>query len=288
MKSKKLTKIASLVFLIGLIANVSALTIQDVDTNPSEVAPGSVVKVEIEMENNLDEDVQDVSLVLDLSDVPLAPVTTSEDYFDEIEKDDDAVGIFNLIAEADSEAGTYKIPVELEYFINDEKETKNFVISVTINSKPELVLSTDSVLLKNQKNELDIKITNIGLSKAKLLEVQLQEEGFDILSATKVYIGDLENDDFDAVSFDVFLKSASAVSFPIILHYRDSSNKEFTEQKFVTAKVYSLEEAQALGLRQKSNTRFYVSVVICLIVLWLVYRFWKKRQKRKKAEAGRS
>ena len=51
-------------------------------------------------------------------------------------------------------------------------------------------------------------------------------------------------------------------------------------KKVFQIEVYTQEEAIALGLIQKSNTLTYVIILVVLIVVWFIYRSWRKRKKR--------
>lgn len=282
MKTKTITTIILGILLLGL-ANISALTISDVSTSPNQVAPGADIDLIIEIENNLGDKAEDIEISLDLSNVPLAPRESSEKYLDKLKDDDEESFKFSLIAEADAEAGIYKIPVTIKYTIDDEEKTektKNFTVSVNINARPDFIISAEGLFLKNQKNELEIQIINIGLSKAKLLEIELQPSGaYEILSSNRVYIGDLDSDDFDVAKFDIFLKGAGVVSFPLKLRYRDAANKQFSDSEVVSIKVYSQKEAAGLGLIEKSNVRLYFYIALGVVVVWF---FWRRHKKRKK------
>ena len=287
--------------VLQLFSLAAALKISSVDTIPNEVEPGKIIDLIIEIENNLNVDVDDVEIALILTPqvletsvlgnvmsegVPLSPQESSTKFIDEIEDDDEKNIKFSLIADADAEAGVYKIPVKLNYKIDDVAQTeKMFTVSVTINSKPNLVLSAENdngVFLKNQKNEVEIVITNTGLNKAKLLEIGIQGSGiYNVLSSQNVYIGDLESDDFDSAKFEVFLKDSGSVSLPVTLKYRDSTNREYSETEILQLRVYSTDEAIELGLIEKSRTTLYIIVVVVVIVLWFIWRKIKKRRKRK-------
>lgn len=302
MVTNKITTITAIFLVLALsITLTSALTIQNVETIPAQVEPGQKVEIKLEIKNNLADDVTDVEIGLQLNaqtiqsltgtsvipGVPLSPVESSEVYIDEIQEDDKENVKFELIADADSEAGVYKIPVVMSYLVNGgtQRTEKQFTISVTINSAPNLVLNSEGLLLKNQKNKVEILITNIGLNKAKLLEVSLvPSSDYQILSASRIYIGDLDSDDFDVASFEVFMKDKSSVTIPVTLRYRDALNKQYTEQDVVLVRVYSTDEAVELGLIQKNNTMIYAGVVVALVLIWFVWRKWRKKRKKKRAE----
>jgi len=273
--------ILNLIFGMFLISLVSGLTIRSVETIPSEVVPGDDFKVEVGIKNNLDLDIKNVGVSLNLEGIPFAPKISSEEYKGEIEEGDIEKFVFILLATGDAEAGTYKIPVSVNYEVNDESKVRNFMISVVMNALPDFILNSESLLMKNQKNELEIMITNKGLAKAKFLEVKIAEAGYDILSQDNVYIGNLDSDDFDSVKFEIFTKDAGLIIIPVTLTYRDATNKIYSESEVLQIKAYSRDEAIALGLIQKNNTLFYFIVIVFLIVVWVVYRRIKKRRKRR-------
>lgn len=300
MKSKTITLIALQILLVVALFNVaSALTIKDVTTNPSEVAPGQTVDLKITIENNLNEDVTGLTVSLNLDSqvvsgltgsttipsAPLSPVKSTEVFIGDLNSDDQDIAKFDLIADADASAGTYKIPVTISYLVDGQTQptTEKASVSVTINSKPEFVLVSEGLLLQNQKNDVDVKITNIGLTKAKLLNVELAPSTvYQTLSPTNVYLGDLDSNDFDSAKFSIYVKDSSIISLPLTLTYRDSANKPYTEDVVVSARVYSQQEAVQLGLVQRSNTGTYIVVIVVLLVLWIVYRNIKKWSKNRK------
>jgi hypothetical protein len=271
------------VFLLGIVLmnSINALTITSVLTNPKEVSPGEEFLVLINLKNNFDSNIEDVYIKAELSNLPISPVNSIEDYINEIEDGKSETGSIKLIAESDASAGIYKIPITIKYTEEGEEYTRNSVFSVIINSKPSLILNIEENLLKNQQNELGIKLTNNGLTKIKFLEVELKDSSFyEIISPSKVYIGDLDSGDFDNAEFKIYLKDNSYFSFPIFISYRDSTNKIYTETKYLSTKVYSIKEAQELGILKKSSNTFLILIVLG-VVIFLYYRFRKKRKLKK-------
>ncbi|MBU4086740.1 MAG: hypothetical protein KKB21_04155 [Nanoarchaeota archaeon] len=280
---------ASLIVLMG-VSLVSALNIEDVSVNPQGVAPGKSVEVRITLENSLEDDVSDVEVSLDLKSVPFAPERTSEAFFDEIVSDKSKDAIFKLNVNADAESGTYKIPLAVSYKIDNITKTKSTFISITINGKPKLSLASDNYLLIG-RNKLTIKITNSGIAKARFLELDvLAAGGFNLLSPSRVYIGDLNSDDFDSFSFDVYATNPGTTIVPIEVRYKDFENNDYAENFDVPVRIYSQEEALSLGLVQKSNTGAYVGLIIFVIILYIIYRKlkkWLKNRKKNNKEMGK-
>ncbi len=289
MKTKFLLIICMFLISLGFI---SAVSVTDVSTSPAEVSPGETVKVTLEIENIFDYDVYNLNVKLDLSgeNVPFAPYeSSSEKFLDELESDENEDFEFRLIVLPDTSTGIYKIPVEISYSYKEGNDTfpgnKTELISITVNSKPELKISLDdsAVLIKGRENTFSIKIINSGLSDVKFVYISINETTkLKIFSEKEQYIGDIDSDDFDSAKYNVYLEedTPNSISLPVTLKFRDSTNKEFSETKTLTLKIYSLKEAQALGLVKKPNFLPYV-ITLVLLAGYVVYRILKKRKLKK-------
>src|SRR3989304_9317305 len=112
--------LAGLFSLFLMVSLVSAVTIKSAVTSPSEIAPGEIAKITIEIENIFNSDVENVNIALDLSGaVPIAPYQgSSEESIDEIKEGDEEKFSFSIIALPEASPGIYKIPVKITYEIN--------------------------------------------------------------------------------------------------------------------------------------------------------------------------
>lgn len=270
---------------LALINSVSALTIDSVAVT-DEIKPGKSTRVTIGLENEAEEDVEDVSISLSLQDVPFAPYDSSSEYsIDLIEEDDTEFAEFQIIALNNAQAGIYKIPVIINYVQDSNDKVKNSLISIVVDSKPEIDADVeDSLLLKGKDNEFFVTITNKGLSDAKFVEVQLGEGQYDILVGDSQYIGDIDSDDFDSVKVNAYFDSkvGNIVNLPVIVSYRDDLNNEYTDNFNVNLNLYTEERAVELGLMEKQVGSGYIVGIVFIIILYLVYRRLKKRASMKK------
>jgi hypothetical protein len=277
--------ILGIIFLAFALTFVSAVTITDVSSSPAQAAPGEVVEVSINIENIHTFDIENINVRLDLSESPFAPYqSSSEQFLDELNDGDDEDFDFDIIVLPDTEPGIYKFPVEITY-------TKMGLISLTVNSQPELRVSLeDSVaLIKGKENTISLRIVNSGLANAKFLYVRVNDiSGIDVLSENEQYVGDVDSDDFDSIEYNVFIDAGTqnTVSFPVTLKYRDSTNKQFTEVKNVNLRVYSLEEAQRLGIVAKPSYTLFIGIG-AVVLIYILYRIRKSYKKRKKMKEGR-
>ena len=301
MNTQTLKSIFALTFIVALILPMAAaLNIKDVTVSPNEVEPGQSVKISLDIENELGEDLENVLVSLNLNGVtmqstiipgvPFAPYQSSTDRtIEQLDDGDEETVEFELIAEADAEAGIYKIPVKITYNLENQTApvVKESSIGVTVNAEPELQLNYDALLIKGQKTKLNLEITNAGLTKIKFLNAEINNaNGLDILSSKKVYVGDIESDDFDNVEFEVFVSknAGSTINLPVKLTYRDAINNQKTETINMLLTVYSREQALEKGLISNNNTMYYVAGAVVLIVAYIIYRKIRKARKRRKQQ----
>ncbi len=303
MKTTKILIILAAIIL-AQIYSVSALTINSVSSNPGEIQPGEKFTLDLKIENNLKEDVEEVIVSLDLNAktssvtgqvispaLPFAPYESSnEARIDKIREGEDERASFDLTAFPDAISGTYTIPVTIQYTLDNETEPEApeslGVVSVIINAKPKIDVSSEgSALIKGTNGKITIKIVNSGLGDAKFLSLGLnQVTGIQITGSNKVYIGNIDSNDFDSAEFSVFVKptASSSINVPVELIYTDSGNNKITENKTIPIKIYTAKEAVELGLVAKNNTFVIVISVIGVLVLFFIYRRARKRARNKK------
>lgn len=286
MEKKIIAAIILAICLFSIIGFASALTISSVSTSPNKVEPGKNIEVFINVENEADDKITDISIALRLDNVPFAPSdSSSEISFDEIKSDKSKEAEFELIALNDAKSGIYKIPVEIKYTEDTQLKVRNALIGITISSEPILGASIeDNLLLKGQENELTIKIVNKGLSDIKFLEVETESSTYySTLSSKNIYIGDIDSDDFDTARFRIYFRETvpSRINFPVTLVYKNTLNKEYTETFNLDLNVYSREKAIELGLLKQSYTLYYIIGIVVLIIIYIIYRKIKKSRKLK-------
>jgi hypothetical protein len=282
--NKHITVIVAILLSLSL---VSALSIVNVESNPEEIMPGETARVSIKIENTLGQDITNLNVKLDLSEMPFAPYQSSaERFLDELDQDDDETFEFEVIALASTDTGIYKVPVIMEYLDENETEqTKQGLISLVVNSEVELnIFSEDAVLIRGKENTFSIKIVNSGLSNIGFAYLEVSNViGIKFISETEQYIGDIDSNDFDSVEFKAYINpsSPSPITIPVTLKYRDATNKEFTEQKEITLNVYSLKEAQEMGLVSKPNYTAFFGIG-GIVVVFVGYKILKKRKLKKR------
>ena len=288
----KIIKIMMTVFILGLmlfstisfaLLSVSALIIDSV-TISDEIIPGKTSRISIGLDNNGDEDIEDVSVVLDLTNVPFAPFDSSSEFsINKIREDKTKFAEFEIIALNNAKSGIYKIPLIITYVEDDEKKTKNSLISIVVNSKPIIDVNVDdNLLLKGKNNDILVKVTNKGLSDAKFVEIEVGSSTyFDLLSSERQYIGDIDSDDFDSIKLKVFFNEnvPNKFNLPITIIYKDDLNIEYSEDFNINLNVYTEKRAIEFGLMDRNRTPSYIFGITLIVVLYFIYGRLKKKIK---------
>ncbi|MAG78578.1 hypothetical protein CL616_04405 [archaeon] len=225
---------------VNRIVSATSVDVQsaDVDTIPGVLEPGEIGEVKVLVENSADYTMEDVSvkLILNSTNVPFAPIGSSaEKHIRSVNPGSVEEVVFDVIALPDAEAGVYKIDLEIIYY--DElgiKYTRNDLIGLVIGGVPEFhfEVKDNTIYSKYGEGDITLNIVNVGLTKVKFLSVLLEEhDDFKILSEDHVYLGDVDPDDDEGVTFTLDVSSRDKViTLPLVMNYRDANNVEYVEE----------------------------------------------------------
>ncbi len=279
MKTKINLIISIFIFLISL-SFISAVVVDSISMG--KLYPGKTSSLTIDIKNNLEDDIQDVSLILELDNTSFTTSGGSEDSEDEIREGKTEGFNFILKAPANIKPGDYNIPYEITYTDwDDDKITKTGGFGVTVSARTELSygIELDNNIV-DEKGKISIKIINSGLGDIGFVYVKIiSVNGFEILSTDEEYVGTVSSDDFELATFDVLFKKTNA-NLNAQIKYKDFDNKQETVLAPLSVKVYSKEKALELGLIKKDNKWIY-GVIAGVIVIWFIYRKIKKKRKNR-------
>lgn len=257
-------------------------------TTPSSVEPGKVVSLLIEIENIGEVDAQDVFVKLGLEDIPFALNSgASVKSVGDLDEGDEETVTYSLTANNDVTSGTYQIPIEVIYSYeaddgNDTKivrETTEGFVSIIIAGKPSLIVNVDnSYGIIGQKGTVDIQFTNRGRGDIKFLTVNIKDIfGYDVLSNKQVYVGDVDSDDFETISFEI-MPFTDDPELEMEVQYEDFEGNKYNENYQVKLQTYTTNEARALGLIPPNNNWIFGVVVVLIIIFFIVRKLRKKRK----------
>tara|TARA_B100001971_G_C18162195_1_gene522048 strand:- start:286 stop:1128 length:843 start_codon:yes stop_codon:yes gene_type:complete len=279
MKTKINLIVSIFIFLISL-SFISAVVVDSISMG--KLYPGKTSSLTMDLKNNLEDDIQDVSLVLELDNTSFTTSGSSEDSEDEIREGKTEGFNFILKASASIKPGDYNIPYEITYTNwDDDKITKTGSFGVIVSARTELNygIELDNNIV-NEKGKISVKIINSGLGDIGFVYVKIiSVNGFEILSTDEEYVGIVSSDDFELATFDVLFKKTNA-NLNAQIKYKDFDNKQETVLVPLSVKVYSKEKALELGLIEKDNKWVY-GIIAGVIVIWFIYRKIKKKRKNR-------
>ncbi len=269
-----------------LTASSSAAGLVVSDVVVPEVSPGSEALITLEIENTFERDVEDVSFSLNMRDLPLSIVGSSESTIEEIEEDESEDLSFRIRASPTAKPGDYQIPFTLTYL--NATQPKTGTIGVRIKGNVELSTSlTTNTPVVGRSDRLGVKIINKGFADARYVTVRLIPTDFTLHSDEVVYIGDISANDFETATFDVRYTEQKPIA-TVSIEYRDFNNTLQTITLQEQLPLYTEEEAVRRGIIEKSKTPLYISGVVAVVLLWLLWRMIRRRRRLRKSMAASS
>ena len=260
-----------------------------VSVEPDRIKPGDDAAVKIILENAAESRLKDITLSLDLDDVPFSPIgSTSERKIKDIAIGGKYEVVFNIIVNPDAESKVYKVPLEIKYLDELGKEfIKNEFIGLVVDEKPnyQVNLEGSNVYSYRDSGEITLSISNTGTSEIKFLSMELlNDKKYEVISNPRVYVGNLESDDFETANFIIYSKSYWDIPLQVNLMYKDAYNREYNETMTVNLPMYSRFTARRLGLVKGDSGLFnFVLIIVLIIFAFKTYKEWKKERDIEKA-----
>ena len=260
-----------------------------VSVEPDRIKPGDDAAVKIILENAAESRLKDITLSLDLDDVPFSPIgSTSERKIKDIAIGGKYEVVFNIIVNPDAESKVYKVPLEIKYLDELGKEfIKNEFIGLVVDEKPnyQVNLEGSNVYSYRDSGEITLSISNTGTSEIKFLSMELlNDKKYEVISNPRVYVGNLESDDFETANFIIYSKSYWDIPLQVNLMYKDAYNREYNETMNVNLPMYSRFTARRLGLVKGDSGLFnFVLIIVLIFFAFKTYKEWKKERDIEKA-----
>ena len=275
------------------------LNTNEVRVNPEEVAPGEIVEVSLLLENMADSSIKDLRAELQLTqrDVLSTSVSYTELPFTPIDStnvlmakrlgpNEQKLFTFQLRVDPDTDPKVYRIPLELTYSdeIGNTTYTEEGIIAVVVAQKPDIMVSLDDseIYTPNSKGEVTIGIYNIGISKIKFSVLELLEgEGYKILSTPKLYLGNIDSDDYETADFTLYIDEENP-ELNFMLDYKDEYNKEHQDELSLILKTYSTKDAKKYGfIASNTNATVFIIILVLVIAGFIYFKKFKKKNKKR-------
>jgi hypothetical protein len=270
---------------VGLASAIS------IDADYITIYPGEQGKVSIEIDNNENFDIEEISVSITLANLPFSSIGSSEKSIDEIDEDDDDRVGFTIKASTDIKPGDYSIPYTIKYTNSDTEDDlkKEGSFGIRISSKTDLDFDVQAKgaeitsPLVGKEGRITLEVINRGLGEVKSVSVEITPEGFELLSSEKAFIGTINGDDTDSATFSVIYKSTTP-TLNAKITYKDFDNNDQVQELTLPFKVYGEKEALDLGIIKKSKSGLYITIIIILLIIWII---WRKIRKSRKNNKGR-
>ncbi|MBS3169924.1 hypothetical protein J4210_05565 [Candidatus Woesearchaeota archaeon] len=262
--------------VVGAEVAVTSFTVE-----PQTVLPGEELTLRLTLDNSADETAENILVSLDLTNVPFAPVSTSNTMvIDKIDDHDHEMVSLFVRALPTATPGIYKIPV----IVSQNNISKTSMISIEVKAKAalDLILGESKVTMVGTSGPVVLKFVNNGLMQIKFLKVTMQESPYyEVISPQSLYIGDVDVGDFETEEFTILPKGTDPI-LALTVEYRDTDNNVISQPKLLKLKVYTPEEAKLRGLvPEKSSTLSIILIVVLIIVIF----FWYQRKRKRKHAA---
>lgn len=277
---------------IKIQSRYGILNIKSARTIPEMVAPGEKAILWITLENMADYMMSNIDIKLNFTGVDIAPYgEAAQKKIGSINKRSAVDVSFGIVPLPEASGGIYKVPISLTYTdVTGKNYSESSMISIEVGSEPEIYVIVDSttihkfgiipyILFINTKRtgEIIVKVVNPGLTDLKFLDVKLEGgKGFKVMSSKKVYIGDLDSDDYETAEFRIKVGwLRREITLPLQLEYRDSSNNPYSEQVNLTLYIRS---ARELG---QSTSKTGIIILLLVVGAYLFYRYKSKKKGKK-------
>jgi hypothetical protein len=284
-------------FFIEVRSREAVLAINEIETQPKTITPGSSTKVTFTLENLAQTSLRDIKLKLEVlsavitsagvttNELPFTPIGSgNEKTLKNIDAKSSAKISFDLFTDADSASKVYKVPYVLTYLDDAGANfTRSGVVGLIVDASPDISISLDSTAIYSAgaKGAVSIKFVNKGFSDIKFLDVVLKDtQDFDILSNQEVYIGNLDSDDYETAEYNLLVSDKAKESLPLPLHvaYRDANGELFEKDLTLNVALFSGNE---LKKRSGAGGNSFVGIVIVLIIVGVGIYIYRRRKKKK-------
>ena len=167
---------------------------------------------------------------------------------------------FDIAAQSSAASGIYKVPLILT-FLDDsgEEYRRNSSVGLLIYDPPEykLAVRDTEIYQADSIGNVVASISNTGPSEIKFITVELLDsENYNVISSPFVYIGTLEVDDFQTAQFRIATEDIEPgeLGLNLRIKYKDSLNREITDQKTLAIPLYSQNQASKMGLASSGKS----------------------------------
>jgi hypothetical protein len=283
-------------FFVDIRVSDTVLSIVDIKTNPEKVTSGQEAKLILTLENKGSVFIKDVNVNLDLRNTDIITLgSTSEKIISRINGGERVNVSFNLLPDSFAELKAHQIPITLKYKDNLNNEyTHQSTFGLILESDVNYMVNIDdtNVFSVGKTGDVNLRVSNRGLNNIKFLTIELKPSlQYEVLSASEIYIGRIDSDDFDTVSFKIHANEADSdnkINLRLLLTFKDNYNNDYIEQEEIVLQLFNKNEIKKYGLDGGSGSSVSLIIIIVIILGIAYYIYHRKRKKRLEQEQDES
>jgi len=256
--------------------------------DPSPAQPGQFLTLFIKVEPTGGDAILDALYRLE----PTHPFSLkkgedAERYFGKIGNQQQVLLEYDLFVAEDAIEGTYQIPLKLclDLTCTNYLE-KEIDITVLTGGVPgiEVGLEDFDIFSGGKTGTVTFHIVNRGDLDVKYLVMELlPTEQYEIISPSRIYIGEMDSDDFETAEFKIYVNENVAqdagqkIELSTFLDYTDANDKKYSETTSNNLRVYSTGELSKMNLGTGTSSSQYLLMLLgASVVIFLLYRHYKK------------
>lgn len=269
------------------ITENSNIIIKSVNYDPAPAEPGNYVDIFVVIQNLGNRDLSKSYLKLE-EEYPFSFNSPSDsiEEVDLIPSGREELLEFRMLVDDQAVEGDYTLEVIQCSDPECENEVRNALITIQVKTggrpKLEIGLEDAVVFLPGTLGDITISAVNKGKLGMKFLTLELLEgEGYEVISPSRVYVGELDSDDFETEDFQIFVSSDSPVNIPVKVEYSDINFKDYAGVENIELKVFTQEQAESMGL--VSSNHFVRNLFIFLVVVGFLFFLYRRRKKKNEA-----
>lgn len=246
---------------------------------PEKIGAGESGGIEVNLKNIGTARAKQIRVLFNLTaltEYQIKPKGNPVFYIDELKVGEEKKAVLNFSVDGSAKGKIYLMPVVVAYQNEDSTEQTPVTRIASIGVRSDVQLNTfvgeKSLLVVGKEGKVTLTIANPGIDTAQFLMLKLK--GDMEVNPNKVYISNLNSDDYDSVDLKVTPGKAGLNKIEVELTYRDPYNLEVTKKDSIEINVMSVEEAK----KYETTFNWYsLAPFLVLIVLYLIYRKIRKK-----------
>lgn len=277
-------------FTVSVGGKATNVIVEKTKTEPELLGPGEEGTVTLTIANKGQSDIEDVKVTMNVDAVPeIAPVGMGNEVIvQKIAAGESLEVFFTILIDPSAEVKIYKVPIELAY--QDERGNsyeKTTDVAIVVDAEPEYVLNVEEseVYAINQKGNIVVSLSNIGVSEIKYATLTLEpSEEYTVLSTDTTYLGNLESDDYETAQFTIYTNEyVEELPLHFVLVYKDAYNKNYEDEMTVTTKLFTGLQARKYGLKEGNGGILFIFLIFAGAAgFWYWWRYKRKKEKEKR------